>query len=162
MTSNSVPPQPSSRWHLLARKDVLAGFMFIGIAALGLFLSRNYPIGTTLRMGTGYVPRLLCWVLLGLGVVVLITGLRAGEALSGAPLRWGPVVWVPASLLAFALTINDFGLVVATLLLTGLGSLAGRDLRPLEVAIAGLVLVTITYVIFVWGLSLPIQVWPDL
>jgi hypothetical protein len=161
MTSDSLPPQSSPRWPLLARKDVLAGFMFIGIAALGLFLSRNYPIGTTLRMGTGYVPRLLCWILLGLGAVVLISGLRAGAPPSGPPPQWRPVVLVPASLLAFALTISDFGLVVATLLLIGIGSLAGRDLRPLEVVIAGLVLVTATFGIFVWGLGLPIQVWPD-
>jgi putative tricarboxylic transport membrane protein len=161
MTSDSLPPQSSPRWPLLARKDVLAGFMFVGIAALGLFLSRNYPIGTALRMGTGYVPRLLCWILLALGAVVLLRGLRAGEALGGPPLRWRPFLLVPASLLAFALTIHELGLIVATLLLIGIGSLAGRDLRPLEVVIAALVLVTMTYGIFVWGLGLPIQVWPD-
>jgi len=44
---------------VLARKNVLAGLMFIGVAALALWLSRNYPIGTALRMGTGCVPRLL-------------------------------------------------------------------------------------------------------
>ena len=44
---------------MLARTNVLAGLMFIGLAALGLWVSRNYPIGTALRMGTGYVPRLL-------------------------------------------------------------------------------------------------------
>ena len=60
---------------MLAHKNVLAGLMFIGVAALGLWLSRNYPIGTALRMGTGYVPRLLCWMLLGLGVVIFLQGL---------------------------------------------------------------------------------------
>ena len=161
MTTDSLPPQSSHRWQLLARKDVLAGFMFVGIAALGLFLSRNYPIGTALRMGTGYVPRLLCWILLVLGALVLIRGLRAGEPLSGPPLHWRPIVAVPASLLAFALTINEFGLVVATLLLIGIGSVAGRNLRVLEVVVAALVLIAITLGIFVWGLGLPIQVWPD-
>ena len=53
---------------MLARADVLSGLMFIAIAAFGLWASRNYPVGTALRMGTGYVPRLLCWLLLGLGV----------------------------------------------------------------------------------------------
>ena len=54
------------------------------MAALGLWLSRDYPIGTALRMGTGYVPRLLCWLLLGLGVIVLVQGLR--EAQDARPL----------------------------------------------------------------------------
>ena len=48
----------------------------MAIAVLGLWLSRDYPIGTALRMGTGYVPRLLCWVLLALGACVLVQGLR--------------------------------------------------------------------------------------
>ena len=61
---------------MLTRKDVLAGLMFIGIGAFGLWISRNYPIGTSLRMGTGYVPRLLCWILLGIGVCILFSGLR--------------------------------------------------------------------------------------
>ena len=69
---------------MLARKDVLSGLLFIAVAAFGLWLSRDYPIGTALRMGTGYVPRLLCWMLLGLGVVVLAQGLRAARR---APLR---------------------------------------------------------------------------
>ena len=57
-------------WRMLARKDVLAGLLFIAVAVLGLWISRDYPIGTALRMGTGYVPRLLCWLLFGLGVIV--------------------------------------------------------------------------------------------
>jgi hypothetical protein len=161
MTSAGLPPQSPPRWQLLARKDVLAGFMFVGVAALGLYLSRNYPIGTALRMGTGYVPRLLCWILLGLGAVLLIRGLRAGEALGGPPLRWRPILLVPASLLIFALTIQPLGLVIATLLLIAVGSQAGRELRLLEIVIAAIVLVAITLGIFVWGLGLPLQVWPD-
>ena len=40
-------------------------------------------------MGTGYVPRLLCWMLLGLGVLVLVQGLRDnGGALVAGRRRW--------------------------------------------------------------------------
>ena len=66
-------------WRMLARKDVLAGLLFIAVAVLGLWISRDYPIGTALRMGTGYVPRLLCWLLFGLGVIVLVQGLREAQ-----------------------------------------------------------------------------------
>ena len=61
---------------MLRRKNVLSGLMFIAIAAIGLWASRNYPVGTALRMSTGYVPRLLCWLLMGLGAIVLVQGLR--------------------------------------------------------------------------------------
>src|SRR5258708_32601238 len=90
-------------WDILARADVLSGLLFIAIAAFGLWASRNYPVGTALRMGTGYMPRLLCWLLLGLGVIVLVQGLRQ----QAAPLRSSPQAWraaraVTAALVPFA------------------------------------------------------------
>lgn len=150
-------------WQAIRRKNFLSGLFFIGIAALGLWVSRNYPIGTAFRMGTGYVPRMLCWILLSLGVAILVQGLRAPEADmehgTGLPLR--PLIFVPAAILAFAFTIERLGIVIAAVLLIGIGSLAGREVRPLEVAIAAGVLVTLTLAIFIWGLGLPIAVWPE-
>jgi hypothetical protein len=149
----------------LARKDVLSGLLFIGVALLGLYISRNYPIGTALRMGTGYVPRLLCWILLGLGIVVLLQGLREAPverppSLS-AVAAWRSVIFVTASLVVFGLTIERLGLVVSILLLIGLGALASRGLRPLEMLAAALVLVVLSWAIFILGLGLTIPVWPE-
>src|ERR1700752_3068902 len=99
--SNAAVQHPFVR--VMVRKNVLAGLMFIGIAALGLFLSRNYPVGTALRMGTGYVPRLLCWVLGGLGVLTIVQGMLVpGESVmseeSSSP--WRPIAFVTLSILA--------------------------------------------------------------
>ncbi len=156
---------PHPFWRMLARKDVLAGLLFIAVAALGLWLSRDYPIGTALRMGTGYVPRLLCWLLLGLGVVVLVQGLR--EAQDARPLSAGdisalrPVVFVTASLVIFGLSIERLGLVVSILLLTGVGAVAARGLRPLETLAAAFALIVLSWGIFILGLGLTIPVWPE-
>ena len=98
-------PQQHAALRLLTRKNVLAGLMFIAVGTLGLWLSRHYPIGTALRMGTGYVPRLLCWILMGLGGIVLVQGLREKDnphVPQSAPLaRLWPVVVVTAALVAF-------------------------------------------------------------
>src|SRR5262245_52225317 len=120
----AVPPR-SAAWQLLARKDVLAGLLFMGVGVLGLWLSRDYPIGTAFRMGTGYVPRLLCWTLLGLGAVVLVQGLRDGQAqrrlsFGDGMTGWRPVIFVTAGLVAFALSLERLGLVIAILLLVGI------------------------------------------
>src|SRR5947209_10041562 len=116
--SSSTPPPAHPSLHILARKNVLAGLMFIAIAALGLWISRDYPIGTALRMGTGYVPRLLCWILLGLGAVVLLQGLREAQprvlAASGWA-AWRPVIFVTTSLAIFGLAIERLGLVISIL-----------------------------------------------
>src|SRR5215470_18586315 len=114
----TAEPQPARfALHLLTRKDVLSGLLFVGVALFGLWLSRDYPIGTALRMGTGYVPRLLCWILLGLGIVVLVQGLR--EPLPPLPLSfgssttWRPVIFVTLSLVVFGLSLERLGLVVS-------------------------------------------------
>jgi hypothetical protein len=156
---------PHPFWHVLGRKDVLAGLLFIAVAALGLWLSRDYPIGTALRMGTGYVPRLLCWLLLGLGAIILVQGLR--EAQDARPLSSAdvsalrPVVFVTASLVIFGLSIERLGLVVSILLLIGVGAVAARGLRPLETLAAALVLIALSWGIFILGLGLTIPVWPE-
>jgi len=153
-----------SRVPYYLRKNVIAGLMFIAVAALGLFLSRNYPVGTALRMGTGYVPRLLCWVLGGLGVLSVIQGvLVPGESVisEDASSPWRPIAFVTLSILIFAFTIETLGVVIATALLVVIGALAGRDLRPLEVALTGIVLIVLTVATFVWGLGLTIPIWPE-
>ena len=163
MTAPAAFHHPALR--VLARKNVLAGLMFIGVAALGLWLSRNYPIGTALRMGTGYVPRLLCWILMGLGAIVLVQGLREADrdrpAEGGALARLWPILIVTASLVAFGLALERLGLVVAIFLLIGIGSLAARGIKPWEAAATALGLILLSWAIFIEGLGLTIPVWPD-
>jgi putative tricarboxylic transport membrane protein len=149
-------------WRVLHNKDVLAGLLFMVVALIGLWVSRDYPIGTALRMSTGYVPRLLCWVLFLLGAGVVATGLRGREGgsagHSGVPRA---TVLMPAALVAFALTIERFGLVVASALMLAIGSLAIRGLRAVEAITTGIVLVLLTWGIFVKALGLTIRVWPE-
>jgi putative tricarboxylic transport membrane protein len=160
-----APDRPRSPFHVLVRKDVLSGLMFIGIAALGLWLSRDYPIGTALRMGTGYVPRLLCWILLGLGVIVLVQGLCRKEiapaAEGGELARLWPVLVVTASLIAFALAIEQLGLVLSVMLLIGIGALAAPGIKIWEAVAAALGLIVLSWAIFILGLGLTIPVWPE-
>jgi putative tricarboxylic transport membrane protein len=169
----NMDPAPAERragilhhpgWRLLARKDVLAGLMFMGTALFGLVASRKYPVGDALRMGTGYVPRFLCWVLLGLGACVLLQGFRAGSAElapSEGVTAWRPAVLVTSSLVVFGLTLERLGLVVSVLLLIGIGALAARSLRLVETLAAAIVLVALSWAIFIVGLGLTIPVWPE-
>ena len=163
-----VPPRSAVRQSMLrlaSRKDVLAGLLFIAVAVFGLVLSRNYPVGTALRMGTGYVPRLLCWILLGLGIVVLVQGLREVEPkraqASDAPSAWRAVFFVTASLVIFGLGLERLGLVVSILLLIAFAAFAASHLRPLETIVAALLLIALSWGIFILGLGLTIPVWPE-
>ncbi len=158
--SSTPPSHPALR--ILARKSVLAGLMFVAIAALGLWVSRSYPIGTALRMGTGYVPRLLCWILMGLGAAIVIQGLREKDAPAepGSWWRLIPVVVVTASLVAFALAIEQLGLVVSILLLVGIGAIVAPGIKVWEAIAAAVGLILLSWLIFILGLALTIPVWP--
>ena len=97
-------------WHVLTHKNVLAGLMFVAIAIFGLWVSRDYPIGTALRMGTGYVPRLLCWGPARARRCSSSFRACASRACapraSAAPWGWRALVFVTASLVIFGLAIE--------------------------------------------------------
>jgi putative tricarboxylic transport membrane protein len=171
MTSEDPATRPlRPLLRILRRKNVLSGLMFIAIAALGLWASRNYPVGTALRMSTGYVPRLLCWLLMLLGAVVLIQGLletdrpepaREPTPEDGIIAQLRPVVVVTLSLIAFALALESLGLLLSILLLVVIASFATRELKFWETLAAAAGLSVLTWAIFILGLGLPIQMWPD-
>ena len=152
---------------MLARKNVLAGLMFIGVAAFGLWLSRDYPIGTALRMGTGYVPRLLCWILLGLGALVLVQGLRDGRTPQRTARAGGA-----SALAAGRLRHREPGRSSGSRS-SGSGSwsrsccwsASARSRRATcgrsETLAAALVLIALSWAIFILGLGLTIPVWPE-
>jgi hypothetical protein len=163
-TSDPEISAPHPLLRIVRRKNVLAGLMFIAVARLGLWLSRNYPVGTALRMSTGYVPRLLCWLLMGLGFIIFVQGLMATDDApreGGSLNRLRPVVVVTASLVAFGLTLERIGLVLAIFLLVAIASLAARGLKPWEALAAAAGLIVMSWAIFIVGLGLPIPIWPD-
>jgi hypothetical protein len=71
-----------------------------------------------------------------------------------------PIVVVTTSLVAFAFAIEQLGLVLSILLLVGIGAIAARDIKIWELLVAALVLVALSWVIFILGLGLTIPVWP--
>ncbi len=160
----------------LARKNVLAGLMFIAIAALGLWLSRDYNVGTLRRMGTGFMPQALCWLLMGLGGIVLLQGLLEivvqpaqstsdsddqGRSAMARENYWS-ILFVAASLVAFALVIEQLGLVVAIVLMVAIASFAYRGLKWWETALTAAVLIAISWAVFVLGLGMTVKVLPEL
>ncbi|MGH8334146.1 MAG: hypothetical protein ACRES0_27530, partial [Pseudomonas sp.] len=56
-------------------QDIAAGIFFIALGALGLALGWDYPFGTTARLGAGFVPKLLCGMLVTVGIIIAGVGL---------------------------------------------------------------------------------------
>ena len=149
----------------LLREDALSGLMFMAIAAFGLWIGQDYPVGTATRMGPGYIPRGLCWILLSLGALVFLSGLRGPRVAAAEgppPFLLRPLVLIPLSVVAFALTLDWLGLAVATGLLILIAAFADRGQRPLEIAGTLIVLLFLTIAVFVWGVGIPLKLWPEL
>lgn len=140
-------------------QDVGAGLMFAAFGAFGLYLARDYPVGTALRMEPGYVPRLLCWSLIAVGAVVALRGLLAGDS-PVARWHWRPLLFVLAGLMAFRYLIEPGGLVLATVVTVLLGAFGSREVRPVEAALLAAGLAIGSVALFVYALSLPMNIWP--
>jgi hypothetical protein len=118
-------------------------------------------VGKLGDMSTGYFPRFVCWALLLLGLAVVVRGLHgARDEQGGAPVSRA-VVLIPAGIIVFAYALEPLGMVIATLLTVLVAGFAARDLRLRESVLAAVVLMLVCSLIFVWGLSLPMPLWPE-
>ena len=143
------------------QQDLLAGLLFLVIALGALWVSWNYPLGTAVRMSTGYFPRVLCLLLAVIGLYVLVRAfVVAGAPVSAVRLR--PLILITLAVVVFAYAIPTLGVVIASFLLTFIGGYASPRVRFVEMLAAAAILAFVTIAIFVWGIGLPIPVWPDL
>lgn len=147
------------RGGLRSGQDLLCGAMFAAVGAGALWVGRGYPMGNAVRLGSGVFPWLLSWGLIGVGGIVFAKGLLTdGPRLSGW--AWRPVLLITLAAVAFALLIEPVGLVGTMLAVMGLGALAGDGHRLRELAVFVPVMILLAVGIFVWGLGMPIKVFP--
>lgn len=90
---------------LLSNKDFVAGLMFILTGAVSMFIARDYPFGSALRMGPGYFPSVLGGILVAFGNYVMIQGLRKPEKLeAGWSLR--ALFVLPVAMIVFGILME--------------------------------------------------------
>jgi hypothetical protein len=138
--------------------DVLAGGFLILVALVGEWAAAELRVGTAVRMGPGYFPQALGWILLGFGVLLTLRGLLVEEPAEPWALR--PLLLIPASVAAFGYALERFGLVAAVLALVVVARIGGRDGRPLETVLLGAGLAAFCVVVFVRLLGMAPPVWP--
>jgi hypothetical protein len=138
----------------LVSKDLWGGVMLIAIGIAAAALARNYPLGTTLRMGPGYFPILLGGIVALFGLYLVIKAFREGEAIAGG---WSlrALIGVPLSLVLFGVLMDRAGFVPALAVLIFGSAAAGTEFNLLEVALLTVVLTTFCVAVFIWGLGLP-------
>lgn len=142
-----------------APKDFWAGVMFIAFAAVALYVSRTYSLGTAVRMGPGYFPMLLGGVLAVIGAILVVRSL----VIAGDPIghmRVLPLVVVALAVVLFGVLLPRLGLAVTLPVVIAVSALASVQSRRWEVLLLALTLTVFSALVFVYGLRLPIPLWP--
>ena len=155
------------------RLDLAAAAMFMAIGAAAIWVAADYAPGTLRRLGPGALP-------LGLGALLIVAG--AGLAVQAVlrarrdpEFQDQPLLVLPAlpkwhvirattcvvlGLVLFGLMVRPAGLFLATAALVFLSSRADAGTPLLGSLILTLVIPTLCVAIFIWGIGLPIRVWP--
>jgi hypothetical protein len=156
----------------LDNKDFWAGIVLIMTGALAVLIARDYPFGTMVRMGPGYLPTVLGGLLVLFGLHLLVKGLRNEGAFAsngdaeqvggegsdpsfeaGWSLR--ALIVLPLSLALFGFLMDRAGLVPALAVLIVGSAAAGKAFKLIEVVPLAILLIAFSVAVFVWGLGLP-------
>jgi hypothetical protein len=135
-----------------------AAVIFIGLAMIGLVFGRDLPFGSPAKMGPGFFPTILSFLILGIGLLNITMALT----LDGPPIEkphWRPLTFVCVSMMVFGLAINYIGLALSAALLTFLAAGARSDTRWRETAALAVVLGVFSVLLFVYGLGQSMPAW---
>ena len=58
-------------------QDFATGLLFIAVGLAALWIGADYTMGTAQRPGTGVLPRILSWCLIGTGGLLLIKSISS-------------------------------------------------------------------------------------
>ncbi len=141
-----------------SKEDFLSGLMFIGFGLAAIIVSREYPMGTAMRMGPGYFPTYVGGLLILFGVILAAQAfVSKGEGVTG--FAWRPVLVLSAAFLVFGFAMDHIGFIPSLVILIVGSALAGKEFRILEVVILTAVMTAASVGIFIYGIELPFRLF---
>ncbi|MBW4653515.1 MAG: tripartite tricarboxylate transporter TctB family protein [Kaiparowitsia implicata GSE-PSE-MK54-09C] len=141
------------------RPDLLTAAIYVGVGALGLWAGRALEFGSLASMGPGFVPTIICFLLIGIGVWIGALGLRRPHV-PIEPMKLRPILVITLAIVGFAYVAAWLGFVAATLFLIALSSLAERNVRPAETLFLAVGLSIFGALVFVVGLGVQVKLLP--
>ncbi len=139
-------------------QDFGAGIVFVLIGLAGIYFGKDLAFGSAARMGPGYFPTYISYLIVALGLVVGAKGLTIdGPPIEMPQLR--PILFVNAAILVFGLLIEQIGLALTTVALTIVAAYARREVNLKENVLLGVGLAIFCVAAFVYGLNQPLPPW---
>ena len=150
-------------------EDLVSAAIFIVLGVSAFIMALDYRTGTLHRMGPGIFPLIVSGLMAILGGALAVQALvawrlrRASGGEAGlipdfAAMR--ALIFTMVSLLAFALLIRTAGMMIALTTMVFIATRAQPGRPILSSLILSASLAILCAVIFVYGIGLPISLWP--
>lgn len=138
-------------------KDFLSGVMFIAFGLAALWFGRHLAMGTSVRMGPGYVPHMLAYIMMVLGLIIAVVALIWGGEPVEAP-KWRPITMVTIGIFVFGALFERAGLFPSLVALILIASAGGEEFEIKEVLGNIVVLTVLCVLVFKVGLGMNISI----
>lgn len=139
-------------------KDFWAGLIYIAIGLGAVYIAREYPMGTAVRMGAGYFPTVLGVLLAVVGLISLVRSLVSpGEAVGR--FAWREALIVLGATVVFGLLLRKVGLAASLVLLVVISAYASTRFKLKTSLLLGIVLALFSVLVFIKGLGVPMPMW---
>jgi len=148
------PQEVRAKIPLSNNKQFLSGIMFLFIGAGSIYIARDYPMGTALRMGPGYFPIVLGGIIGLFGIYELIRGILKPEAMKG---NWSlrALIILPLSAVLFGIIMEHGGFIPAMVVLIYVSAASSNEFKFWEVTALAIGLTAASVGLFIYGLGLP-------
>ncbi len=135
-------------------RDFFAGLVYIGTGAAGWWMALDYPFGSALRMGPGYFPIVLSWIMIAFGIAIMFMGIKNNEKFKG---HWSirALIVLPISTAVFGYMMEEAGFIPAMLVLIPLSAASGMEFKWREIVPLTIGLTILCTAMFIYGLGLP-------
>lgn len=143
-------------------RDIIGGISLLAIGLYaGVYAATEYTLGSVQHMGPGMFPAALGFLLAALGAAIALPAFFRPGMMPRPEIR--PLIATAASIVLFAVTIRNAGLVPAVILLTVVAALGDNKLSWLATALLSVILSIFAVLIFIVGLDMPLQlfIWPN-
>jgi hypothetical protein len=138
-------------------QDFWAGLLFFVVGCAAAWVARNYAFGAATRMGPGYLPSVLSWMLIGLGAFLTLRGvIDNGPAIQRSLIR--PQVFIILAIVVFGLLIERLGLAPTVVVAAVIAALATSEMRWVETLILAAGLAALCVILFVKLLGQPLAI----
>ena len=138
-------------------KDFWIGVVYAAFGSAAIIISRNYGMGTALKMGPSYFPTILGSLLIVIGVISLIRSfIKPGRPFGAFAFKG--LLLITSSIILFGFIIRGAGLVIALPVLVIISSCASIRFhwKYSLVLAAGLTIFCI--LVFLKGLGVPLPI----